>query len=678
MHLYDIKPKLHLSHRGGGKWIVWAELPSFKGIASLDTDIRSFLKTTRCRLNGADDFKAAGWLLFGNRKGVLKRWPDPRKPMIRFERSDGVLENLLQTGCRANPGPIWLYRIGQDGTAREIVGGIVRPGGRYVIVTNEEKGKLEFGMHQLEIDCAGIWAYRLDVPADVSGELTEWLSEYRLEVARAIRVWPAGLPGRGWNGEGRSEWLTTETPLLGMIHDHPVDGYVLQLDGEPEIEIEAGPCGHPVFVQLPRLAEGEHILTVRAKRSVVLDQIVSTPTAEGHVELRVRQPEPWIPGVASHCGLIASLDPHDADLEALWRNEVNLSVIGPPSRSVTASIRLSDRKGVELLCERVGDRFELPLGRESWRKKFGQFLQPEKNAWVYLDAASGELEVSAEELGRVFFRFENDVPPLRWILKRDQDKIIARLVDDTGNDEDSEPEVTFFSMNNPVVESRQSSDAALAGQAVEMPGGLLLAKQGDFEDFVVVSCKFTVSGFKDLNIDSDFSHLRNSSVLSANVLRLYAKWHNARLYGPLIKVRWEKIRDQYLSLIYEKLCGQIWAKAEASHSNSTGSRQAFETLLRLVEKRSPGFGTMLRHECEQSRGNVRDKSAWYAELADRYHVCADARLSAFAFCLATEAHRVPEIFGNDLEALVDSVRENPAVLRGARFLECAVSLTQEP
>ena len=672
---YDVRPNVYLSHRGGGNWIVWAELPSFKEIASLGAEIRSFLKATRCRLNGADDFKPGGWLLFGNRKGALKRWPDPKEPMIRFERPHGRLEDLLQTGCRTNPGPIWLYRIGQDGTAREIAGGIVRPGGRYVILTREEQSQLRFGMQELDINCAGIWAYRLEVPSDVSPEFTKSLGEYNLQVARTIRVWPAGLPGRGWNGEGRSEWLTTETPFLGMVHDHPVDGYVLQLDGETEIEIEAGACGHPIFVRLPRLPEGEHILKVRAKRSAGLDKVVSTPAAEGHVELRVRDPEPWIPGVASHCGLIANLDPHDADLEALWRNEVNLSVIGPPSRSVTATIRLTDSKGGELLSERIGDRFELPLSPESWRKKFKQFLRPEKNSWVYLEAAGGELEISAEELGRVSFRFEHEVPPLRWVLNRDQDNIVARLVDDTGI-EDSEPEVAFFNMEAPVLGRLYSSVAALAGQAVEMPGGLLHARQGDFEDFVAVSCKFTVSDFKDLNIDCDFSQLQNSSVLSADHLKLYANWHNARLYGPLINVRWKKIRDHYLSLIYERLCGLNWAKAEASFCTSPDSRQALDTLLRLIEKRSTGFSVMLRRECEQS--NIRYEPAWYAELANRYQVCADARLSAFAFGLATEAHRVPEIFGSELESLVDAIRQNPAVLRGARLLECAATLKRKP
>ncbi len=671
---FDIKPNLYLGHRGGDDWIVWVELPSFKEIASLNSDIRSFIRATRCYLNGADDYKPGGWLLFGNRKGVLKRWPDSKEPMIRFEHSHGLLENLLQIGCRTTPGPIWLYRVGQDGTAREIVGGIVRPEGRYIIVTDKVCSQLRFGMQELGIDCAEVWAYRFKVPSDVSAEFTEWLAEFNLQVARTIRVWPAGLPGRGWNGEGQSEWLTTESPVFGMVHDHPVGGYVLQLDREPKIEIKAGPCGHPTFIRLPRLPEGEHILTVRRSEAQFLKQL-STPEAEGHIELHVREPEPWIPGVASHCGLIASLDPHDAGLEALWRNEVSLSVIGPPSRSVTTSIRLADRRGDKLLCERIGDRFDLPLRPEFWWEKFAGFLQQEKNTWAYLEAASGELEIFAEELGRVSFRFEHEVPPLRWVLDHDQRNIVARLVDDTGI-EKSEPKILFFNMKTPLIGNCRSYDIALAGQVVEQPGGLLYARQGDFEDFVVVSCKHTLTNFKDLQICSDLSRLRNSPVLPVDTLRLYARWHNARLYGPLINIRWKKIKDEYLSLIYEKLCGQNWAKAEAFLRESPDQQQALETLLRLVEKKPTDFSMMLRHKCEQLKGGIHHKSMWYVKLVND-HVCTDRRLSEFAFSLATEAHRVPEVFESDLGKLLNDVRENPAVLRGARFLECAVQLARQ-
>lgn len=665
----EVRPKLYLSHRGRGNWIAWVEFPSFKNLCSLSADIQSFVRSTRCRVNGSKEFKPGGWLLFRNRKCVLKQWPDPGKPMICFERSEERIENILQTECRIGHGPKWLYRVGVDGTAREITGGVVRPGARYIIVSRKEQSQLQFGMRLLDIDCEGIWAYRLDVPSDVSADFTEWLSEFGLDVARTVRVWPAGLPARGWDGEGLSEWLTTETPCIGMVHDHEIDGYMLQLNGEDEIMIDAGVPGEPVFVQLPRLLVGNHVLLVKARRSSELDEVVSTPEAEGYIELRVREPEPWIPGVASHCGLIANLDPHDANLETLWRNEVSLSVWGPESRSVTAKIRLKNRKGDELLSEPIGNPMKLPLRPDTWHKKFDRFLESEKNTWIYLEAASGELEISAEELGRISFPFEHDAPPLRWVLEANRNQIIFRLVDDTGcEDEESELEVSIFSMETPLSGCPFPSDKALAGHTVERPGGLLYAKRGEFEDFVVVSGGITGQGLKGLGVDSDYSRLRNIQVLPVNSLVLYAKWHNARLYGPLVKPRWQKIRRKYLSLIYEKLCGWNWAKAEESFSSSLDSEDSLNTFQQLVGRGWADFSMALRRECEHLTGDVSQRRNWFIDMSNHYHVCVDPILSEFAFRLASEAHQVPEVYRSDLGRLLTAVRGKPVLIRGARFL----------
>ena len=666
----DVRPKICCSHRGGGKWIVWAEAPSFKEVCALSGDIRSFVRSTRCRLGGADDYKPGGWLLYGNRRAVLKRWPDPAEPMIQFERPEARLENILQTSCRFSAGPIWLFRIGEDGTAREIAGGNLRPGSRYIIVSTEELDDLKFGMQPLDVDCAGISAYRLDAPDETTADIVEWLSQFSLQVVHTTRVWPAGLPGRGWNGEGLSEWLTTETPVIGMAHDYEVDRYLLSLNGEREITVDADRPGEPVFVRLPRLEVGRHFLTVKARRSAELGAVISRPEAEGHIELRVREPEPWVPGVASHSGLIGNIEPHDADLETFWRNEASLSVFGPEGRPVSVRVRLSDRTGSEILSEEVGDRMELPLRSDVWKVRFGQFLDRDKNAWMYLGAASGELDVSAEELGTLSFRFEHDVPPLRWVLRRDRDDIVVRLVDDTGLEE-TDLDITFFGMKAPTVECRFPPDRMLSGWSVQPPGGLLVARQGAFEDCVAISSGLTGQGFEGLRVDSSFSALRDANTLKSENLILYSQWHNARRYGPIIQIRWEKIKEQYLAVIYEKLCGRNWVQAEEGVRRSLENKHSLNQLQRAVERRSTGFSAVLRREYDQATDGTARDLAWYTDLAMRYHVCSDAVLTGFAYSLAREAHRIPQKFGDDLDGLLNAVRENPSVLRGARFLQLA-------
>ena len=666
----DVRPRICLSHRGGGDWIVWAEAPSFKEVCALSGNIRSFVRDTRCRLNGADDYKPGRWLLYGNRKGVLKRWPDPAEPMIQFERSEPRLDNILQTSCRMSGGPFWLFRIGEDGTAREIAGGNLRPGGRYIIVSAEELDDLRFGMRSLDVDCVGISAYRWDAPEETTADIVEWLSQFSLRVVHTVRVWPAGLPGRGWNGEGLSEWLTSETPVIGMVHDYEVDRYLLRLNGESEVAVEADRPGEPVFVRLPRLQTGKHVLTVKTRRSAELGAVITSPEAEGHIALHVREPEPWIPGVASHSGLIGNLEPHDADLETFWRNEASLSVFGPKGRPVSARVRLRGRTGGEILSEEVGGRMELPLRPDVWKGTFGQFLNRDKNTWIYLGAASGELDVSAEELGTLSFRFEHDVPPLRWVLNRERDDIVVRLVDDTGGEELS-LNITFFGMEAPLVGRRCLPDQMLGGWIVQPPGGLLVARQGGFEDCVVVSSGLTGQGFEGLIVESDFSQLQKASNLEHDNLVLYSNWHNARRYGPIIQIRWEKIKQQYLAIIYEKLCGRNWAQAEETLRRSPNNKQSLDILQRLVERKSTGFSVVLRREYEKGAGEGTQDLRWYTDLAKRYHVCTDPVLTSFAFSLASEAHQIQEHFGDEANRLLNAVRESPSVLRGARFLQLA-------
>ena len=667
---HGIRPKILLGHRSGGTWSVRLEVPSFRNVAALSLDTQSFLRRTRCRLNGAEDFKPAGWLLLGNRKGALKSWPDSGKSLIQFEQSHGQIDNILETECRLSPGPVWLFRISSDGTARELAGHIVRPGYHYIVVTTAELPKLHPRLSPCRMNCTGIEAFRLQIPSEVSTEDTAWLGQLGLQVARTIRVWPAGLPGRSWDGEGSSEWLTTEAPCFGMVHDHPVNAYLLCLNGGAVMEIESGESGHPVFVRLAPLPVGKHTLTVQARRSSMLDAVASTPAADGFVELHVREPEPWIPGVPSHGGLIVTLDPHDADLNIFWKNEVSLSVMGPEGRSVRIAVSLKNRNGKGILSKPIGDHMELPILPETWRKIFEQFLEREQNTWSYLEAASGQLEIRGDELGRFSFSFEHDIVPLRWVLHRDHGKIVARLIDDTGL-EGADWDVFFFSMEHPLRGSRCLSETALSGIDVNPPGGLLRVKHGDHQDVVIVSAGLTAKGLKGLGVTSDFAELDDDSMALAESLRLYADWYMSRLFGPLVNVRQKRIVDDLLGIIYKKLCGQNWALAETAFRRAPSSQNALDNLQKNVEKKPTGFAAMLRREHTRMDGNLTQTSQWYSDLAARYHVSTNRKLSDFALRLSVEPHLIPGMFGAELDAMLNAVRGNPAILRGARFLASA-------
>lgn len=661
-----LRPNLLLRHAGGGTWTVLLEVPSFRSVAALNADIQSFLQRTRCRLNGANDLKPTGWLLSGNRKGALRSWPDAAKPLIRFEQSHPAIDHLLESECRLSPGPIWLFRIGSDGTAREITGRIVQPGHSYIVATKGELPQTHDGMSRCNLDCDGVKAFRLAIPPDVSAETTAWLHQFGLQVARTIRVWPAGLPGRGWDGEGSSEWLTTEAPCFGIAHDHPVEGYAIRLDNGPEAIIAAGGAENSVFIRIAPLPAGTHSLSVKARRSHSLGAIAPSPAAEGFVQLSVREPEPWTSGVAAHAGLIITIDPHAPDLDTFWRNEVSLSVIGPESYAATFAVSLESGDGREILSEALGAPMDLPVTPEAWRRRFGQFLQREDHAWSYLEAASGTLAIEAETLGRCTLRFEHDAQPLRWVLRQDHGSIILRLVDDSGQD-GTKPEVRFYSMERPLKAVPLAPETAMSGITVTPPGGLFLAEHGAHSDVVAVSTGLTGEGLQGLSVRPAFGELSNGSVTPAQSLRVLALWHEARLSGFLAGVRHQQVIDGFLQAVFGALCGSDWAEGEARFKRNPKSTHALEFLKMGVDTR-PSFAAVLRQDHSRMDGNAAEGMRWFAEVAARYKVCKDHKLCEFALRLASRPHRLAAVCGANLDNLLGQIGKNPAVLRGARLL----------
>ena len=658
-----IRPNPLLRHAGEGTWSVFLEVKSFRPVAALSAEIHSFLERTRCYLNGARDLKPTGWLLSGDRKGALKSWPDPGSPLIHFEHSDPTMDHLLKSECRLHPGPVWLFRVGSDGVARHIAGRIVRPGLDYIVTTTGGIPDTLDGVRSCGLDCAGVNAFRLAMPSLVSAEMTARLHALGLRVARTIRVWPAGLPGRGWDGENSSEWLTTESPCFGIAKDHPVEALTFRLNDDPETLIRMDGTDSPVFVRLPPLPAGTHSLTVKARRSPHLESVAPTPAAEGFVRLAVREPEPWTPGVTSHPGLIVTTDPDDPDLDTFWRNELSLSVNGPEGFAATFLLNLQSADGRQILSEQVGSPMNLPITPQAWRDRFGRFLNDKTRAWRYLEAATCTLTISGETLGTCALRFEHDPRPVRWLMRSRRRNVVVRLIDDSGQDE-AEPEIHFYGMERPLEGTPLTLGAVRAGYVVEPPGGLFIAKHGPHRDAVVVSAGSARQGFQGLGVEPRFPELPGSAQALAGSFRLLGLWRDARLSGFLAGVRHRQVIDAVVDALRTVLCGKNWAKAETRFKEQPASPSSRVCLSTYVDRHTD-FGTVLRHR-SIADGTARQTAAWFVNAAARSNVCRDRDLSEFALRLASQPLIAADHPG--LEALLVKLANNPAILRGARLL----------
>lgn len=660
-----IRPALMLRRSGTSAWSVVIDIPSFGGVARLYPELRPFLNSTRCKITGAGDtWLPTGWLLSYAQRRVLKSWPGAGVPLVKFERPNRILDHLIDSETRLSAGPIWLCRIGEDGLAREITGRIVRPRGKYILLS---KAALPYGHPLLAacgLDCDGISAGVLSIPDHLSSNNMNWLQQLGLQVARTMRIWPAGLAGRGWDGEGHSEWLTTESPCFGIVHDHPLDAYSLRLNNGAETLIEAGSVGVPVFVKIPPLPTGRHVLSVKARRGGHASAIPSSPLAEGVVTLEVREPEPWIPGTTSHAGLAISLDPHDPSLDTFWEGNVGVSILGPEGHSVTCAISLATANGTELLSEQIGT-FDLPVAAGEWLKKFSEFVNDEGRAGTYLEAASGRFLIRGDELGEYALRLERDVKPVRWICRSIHRVMTVRLIDDTGRDDAAISR--FFSLRRPAKPMKLNTEAVLAGYKVEPPGGLFEAKNGEFLDTIVVSTPKIEDGLQGLIIEPDLHDLDGGTIQVLHILDLLRLWSEARHAGPLVGMRRSRIIERLIKRLYFHLCGYRWAAAEDAYLSNPRSASALQRLQRSVGG-SPGFSVVLTRDYERMEAGTNLGVQWYAEVAARYQICSDEGLCEFAIQLASSPHLLLRLPNPILDPFLREIDEKSALLRGARLL----------
>ena len=658
---FVIRPALLLRHVGSGRWSPVLQLKSLRPVAAVSAGLRAFLDSTRCRLNGADDWKPTGWLLSGDRKGALQRWPSGAVPLIEFERQHPLMDHLLESEFRPPPGPLWLFRVGADGIARHLTSRTVRPDHNYIVVTAESVPTELLNASPCTLQCEGVQAFRLAVPAQVSADEAARLGKLGLDVARTVRVWPAGLPGRGWDGEGSTEWLTTESPCFGVAPDHPLDALSFRLnDDSPQVLATAPQDGH-TFVRLSPLRAGNHLLTVEARRSPDLDRTSSTPPAKGFVRLAVREPEPWIPGSASHPGLIVTTDPYDASLDLFWRNELSLFVNGPESFAVRLKVSLYTAGGREILSGPLGPPMELPITPEAWRHTFARFINDRSRAWKYLEAACCTLEINGESLGTCTLTFEHDPSPLRWVVGSQQRKTVVRLVDDTGQ-QDNDPDIQFYGMERPLDGIPLEADAARAERTVTPPGGLFLARHPPFSDAAVVSAPAPRGRLQDLGVEPEVDVVAGPPLREA--LRLLRIWHEARQAGFLAGTRQRKVIRSITDAIFKTMCGENWARAERSFAKRPKSRHALSVLKKLVHKRTQLGRPLARHsdpgESEEAAANR------FADAVEVHHVSFDRDLCRFALRLAI---RPTDVLADALlDDRVNELANNPALVRGARLV----------
>ena len=665
-----LRPSMVLRRTAVDAWTVVMELPSFREIADVAPELAQFIRCTRCKVAGSTGWLPAGWLLTGAQRRTLSQWPSPDEPVLTFEKPNAAMDHLLLSEGRISPGPDWLFRIGSDSQAIEILSRLIRPGKSYLLVSAGEPRSLSIGQ-VTSVACAGVHASRLDVPASLSTELIAELKGAGLSVAQTIRIWPSGLAARGWDGEGATEWIEGECPCFAIEHDHPVDSYELSLGGGTPITISALAPGVATFIRLKPLALGNHVLSVKALRGA-LDAETVQHQLEGVVTLFVRLPSPWVSGTLGHSGLFVGSEPPEPTLDEFWEGLTRLDVLGPTGAHVTVCVELLDGAGDLIVREGVGPLI-LPLGPDTWRKAFAAFAGRDKHPWAYLQASSGRIVVDGDELGVSHIQLHRVVAPVRWVWHSTPKAVLLKLVDD--HDAGTPLGVTFHAFAVPVGGEPLTPEFATAGFEPTAPGGLFVATYGKHREALIVSMPKVDGGFGGLLINPSLGDVADSPDGLISLIGAVAAWSDARLVGPLAAQRRDHIVACLKERLFALLCGSRWAQAERRYIQGVGGEANTDLMIGYF---NPGrtFGTVLaRDAIKYSLMPDHERLREFSSLAHRYQVPGHIHCkAALEFCDVIE--RGARLGEAELKDLVNKVWDAPIPLAGARLLHLVALRTR--
>jgi hypothetical protein len=672
-----IEPRLLLRRVDQHLWDVRLELPDLSRLLAKFPNLRSILAGERCTVAGTDGRPLArGYFLYGTQEVSLSSWPEPSQVLLKFENSSPDLDNLLTAECLLRPGPRWLFKMLNDGTAIEVRTKTVHPGNSYVVLEADAAGNSRFSGASLKVRCGGIKTRLLDIPDVISPNHYGQLAMLGFHASNGIRVSPVGLPATKWDHEGYSEWLTTDHPLVSISADFRMPGLALNLiagTASSRIDLAADDITSPIFLELGQLEPGTHRLHV----------ITTSPSNNvpliGTLKLLVRDPKPWKGDVSASTSFVVLVSPANPSLDQMWDDTATFDLFGPVGRIADCEVHfLQNTKDQSFYRAQLP--VDLPCSSGTWQQLFGQLKKDiqVQNAYNACDAC--EFHFRCDELGFFRFKCERQGTPLRWVVREENSGYFLQLLQ---LDEASAINVAHCEFQNPERRSPVVADYS-NGFRVPPPGGLYVALAGR-QSFSVVVPPSSIQTFADFELKPNRQLHQRTERDVISLLDILELWSNARVTGNPLSVDYkEQIVSSLQTHLIELLYGDFWARLERSLSKSTNFLVDLRNDI-STDSKLQGIGRdLFAKQAEIRQFNLREVCEFLEQTASKYldlppFITTETSryrwIVEFAVRLGIEAHRIKEWAGDHLPEALRYVLEHSIILRMSRFAALVRSTT---
>ena len=671
-----VEPRILLRRKATDVWEVRLQLPDLSRLLSRFPHFRSILANERCAVVGTSGTAplARGRLLYGHQEVVLTRWPASSDVLLKFDNSTPELDYLLTAECLLRPGPRWLFKILDDGSAVKIRTKTVQPGSSYIVLTRNDSSLSRSWVQGpiVQVTCEGVTATRLDMPDVVSRVYSEELSGLGIQPATGLRVFPAGLPSAGWADDGQAQWLTTDHPTIAITATFEMKAILLNLVGASHsvLEINSPSTGSPTIVDLGQLDVGNHTLHVIVKSGS--DQ---EPLVTGNLRITIRDPKPWKCDISDSTAFSVYASPANPQLEQLWGGSVAIQLLGPNSRKADCHVRFfKDLSATELLASRRLSAITLPCEPLTFENLFSSLKGDVRVQNAYDECELCILHFECEELGHYTLRCEREFVPLRWVLKQENNGYFLRVAQ---LDQAGHISLSHYPFEHPEL-IQQLSPFSASGFRVPAEGGLFVATFNHYRQSIVAPP--LLQSFADLapTVHPHAWNLSEGDI--SQLLNVLELWSSARVTGdPISRLRREYIVITLRNQLISMLCGSQWRRLEAElakqpsrifdfqHLVATGVR--YVQLWRDLIKRHNDFKNLsVREVCELLYYLTRSHlDLPIFSLAQEHGVSKQEWIVQFAFNLMNSPETVRDWSQADFMAGLHYVLRHLIILRMARF-----------
>ena len=654
-------PKLNLREREG-KWQLWVELPDLSPLTSVLPEGADGIRGRHARIQGLEGLLARDRHLYPGQKLKLKEWPRAGAPFLTLEGAPKPINQLLAQQCSIGSGPVWLFRLGNDGTATEIKGRVIRPGQQYILVRGESSP--HFGMAgladiTLEAGCvrAAIWR----VPEVISATDLAAMTAAGFHVNTGLSVRPVGLVPSSWDGESEIEWLAGEHASVVVSANVETARCELKLDDHEHRPVEWPQDQTQIILEISDLAVGRHELVVQLVAPD--DSVAATET----LFITIRDPLVRPEGATSAEGVRLLASPVRPSLASLWDGHATLQIEGPPNAIGSLGVTLKSEAALELAS--VEEKVKLPVPESEWPELARRIREKRQFSEKYDEAESVEVTVSLAGIGFARLTCDRGFQPLRWKVVSSSGGIFsAHLIDRTAG---NSTRVELLRVERPTTPIEFDSHEPIS---VPPLGGCLCASSEGIQQSTILPTQPNAlihAGRLRPTIESGRGDLPIRLVKLAEFYRI---WKQAERPGDVFA---ETMQSRVLQSISQQavslVAGKHWVRIERRLWDA-------EQPMDLLGEARSAVGIDKRQK-EVAARIARSLWIWSTpiELIDGFHKIMFPYLqtkrlegvpTAFLLQLADLAGSFGDILDwnrRDRAKILNQIIKNPVVLRAARF-----------